>query len=84
MLVEEDKYLIMVDLAREENLSVGELIRRTMEEKLNKAKIREMEKRKKAWDGIMEWRRKMRARNKSKKPLTVREIKELIDYGRRY
>ena len=38
VLVEEDKYLIMVDLAREENLSVGELIRRTMEEKLNRLK----------------------------------------------
>lgn len=84
ILFEEKNYLMLAALAREESQSFGELVRRTMDEKLKLAAKKQTEERMKTWDELMAWRKKMKAKNKNKKPLTVQEIKDLVNYGRKY
>ncbi len=81
VLFEEKNYLLLAELAREENQSFGEMVRRTMDEKLKIAARKQVEKRKRAWKEIVAWRKKFLAKRKG---LTASEILDLVREGRKY
>ena len=84
VLFDESDYVLMEQIASKRGISVGELIRDATKEAVAKKRDEELIGRKRKITELMKWRRKMTARNKKRKPLTVAEIKELINYGRRY
>ena len=73
ILLEKEKYLRLIQLARVEGVSISEIIRRAV----SKLYFSESKSRKQAVAKVKEIRKTL------SKPLTVSEIKEYINYGRR-
>jgi len=83
ILVEERDREMLERLASIKNISVAELVRGAVRNSISDGWKEEQEKRKLAWSQISDWRKKLQKFNKDKKPLTVTQIRELINYGQK-
>lgn len=82
ILFEESDYLRLAEVAREEKLSVGEVVRRAMRQKMALAGKRLVARRREALRQIGEWRKKFLAGNRG--GLSAAEILQLVREGRKY
>jgi hypothetical protein len=78
ILFNEDDYVGLAEIARGEDTSVGELVRKAVKKEYFPDRERELALRKKTYDGVMELR-KIIGVSKSKI-----DYKELINYGRKW
>lgn len=75
VLLDEERHNLLVDAARREGTSIGEIIRQAIDEKLKRKNEEIIKQRTEAVNKILKLRKKI-------KPLKGITARELIDYGR--